>query len=148
MKEQYIIDPPNHRSQLGQLLLFLADDVLDAVNRALEDYQISESKLSLLLILVANDQSKILQPSEIADKLGIRRASVTKQLNWLEEHQFIVRTINKEDQRMVNVTIAAKGHQLLHQVMPIYWRTCDELTEKLTDEEAALLLTLLKKIHR
>lgn len=149
MEKYYIAVPPNTSAQLGQLLLQLADDVLDAVNKTLEVHHISESKLSLLLLFVAvSNQPQSLQPSEIAEKLGIRRASVTKQLIWMEKHQFITRTISSEDQRMINVTITEEGYQLLAQVMPHYWQTCAELSNKLTNEEKILLLTLLKKIHQ
>lgn len=144
-----VVAPPNTRAHVGQLLLQLADDVLDTVNSALKVHQISESKLSLLLLIVATgNQPHSLQPSEIADRLGIRRASVTKQLIWLEEHHFITRTINSEDQRMVNVTITTVGYQLLDQVMPDYWQTCAEIANKLTEEETILFLTLLRKVHR
>lgn len=143
-----LIVPSNSRAKSGQLLLMLADDILDAVNKALEAYHISESKLSLLLLFIATSkQNHSLQPSEIAQKLGIKRASVTKQLIWLEEHHFIAREISSEDQRMVNVTITAEGHQLLEQVMPHYWRACAELTNGLTEEETLLLFSLLEKIH-
>lgn len=149
MGKDHIIVPPNTKAQLGQLLLQLADDVLDAVDKTLEVHHISESKLSYLLLFVAtSNHPQSLQPSEIAEKLGIRRASVTKQLIWLEEHKFITRTISKEDQRMVNVTITEAGYQLLDQVMPDYWKTCAELSNDLTPEETLQLLTLLKKIHK
>jgi DNA-binding MarR family transcriptional regulator len=149
MKENSsLIVPPNSRAKSGQLLLMLADDILDGVNKALEAYHTSESKLSLLLLFVAtSNQNHSLQPSEIAEKLGIRRASVTKQLIWLEEHHFIAREISSEDQRMVNVTITAEGYQLLEQVMPHYWQACAELTNGLTEKETMLLFSLLKKIH-
>jgi DNA-binding MarR family transcriptional regulator len=149
MEKYHIAAPPNIRAQLGQLLLQLADDVLDAVNKTLEVHHISESKLSLLLLFVAaSNHPQSLQPSEIAEKLGIRRASVTKQLIWMEKHHFITRTISSEDQRMINVTITQEGYQLLDQVMPHYWQTCAELSNQLTNEETILLLTLLKKIHQ
>ncbi|MBP2654796.1 MAG: mhqR [Firmicutes bacterium] len=149
MKNNSIIHPPHIQAELGQLLLRLADDVIDAVNDSLEQCHISESKLNLLLILTSNNTSSIpLQPSEIAKRLGIRRSSVTKQLVWLEKHQFIARTISQEDQRMVNVNITAKGYQLLNQAMPLYWQTCSSFSNNLTYQEALQLFALLKKIKR
>jgi DNA-binding MarR family transcriptional regulator len=141
--------PPNERARLGQLLLYLADDVLDAVNNALKPYHISESKLSLLLLFVItnNNEQHSLQPSEIAEKLGIRRASVTKQLIYLEEQKLISRTVSTEDQRMVDVKITALGDQLLSLVMPHYWQACAEMANCLTEEETMLLIILLRKIH-
>lgn len=146
MEKHTITVPPNTRAQLGKLLLEISDEVLDAINNALKRYHISESKFTLLLLLFNTGADQPLQPSEIADKLSIRRASVTKQLIWLEEHQLITRTISSEDQRMVNVSITEKGHELLNSSLPHYWQACANLTRRLTEEETACLLDLLKKI--
>ncbi|MDR3577191.1 MAG: MarR family transcriptional regulator [Anaerolineaceae bacterium] len=148
MERKDITIPPNTRARLGEVLLQLSDDVLDAINNALNEYHISESKFALLLLLFQASTDQPLQPSEIADKLGIRRASVTKQLIWLEEHRLITRTICPEDQRMVHVSITEKGHQLLHLVLPHYWQACADLTQELTEEETVCLLHLLMKIHQ
>ncbi|QJW47284.1 MarR family transcriptional regulator [bacterium BFN5] len=146
MEKHTITVPPNIRAQLGEVLLRISDDVLDAINNALKEYHISESKFALLLLLFNTSTDQSLQPSEIANMLGIRRASVTKQLIWLEEHQLITRTICPEDQRMVNVTITDEGYRLLDLVLPHYWQACAKLTQKLTDEETVCLLDLLIKI--
>lgn len=141
--------PPTARAETGQLLLQLADDILDVINKSLETYHISESKLTLLLLFfITSNEQQSLQPSEIAEKLDIRRASVTKQLKWLEREHLIIRTVNIKDQRMVDVTITTKGYQLLEQVMPHYWQTCTTLTNQLSEEEMLLLSSLLKKIHK
>lgn len=140
--------PVNIRAELGQVLLQMSDDFLDTVNDVLRPFHASESKLSLLLLLnQASLQNKSLQPSEIADHLGIRRASVTKQLIGLKFHGLIKRTINVEDQRMVNVVLTEKGHYLLELVMPHYWQACAKFSHGLTDEETVTLLRLLRKIH-
>lgn len=146
MEKHAVTIPPSIRAQLGKVLLQISDEVLDAINQTLKEYQISESKFSLLLLLFNTSTDQPLQPSEIANKLGIRRASVTKQLIWLEEQQLITRTISREDQRMVNVTITEKGYHLLNLVLPHYWQACADLTEKLTEEETACLLQLLIKM--
>lgn len=146
MEKNTIIIPPNTRARLGELLLQISDDVLDAINNALKEYHISESKFALLLLLFNTNRDQQLLPSEIAELLGIRRASVTKQLIWLEEHQLITRTICFEDQRMVNVTITEEGYQLLNRVLPHYWQTCANLTQELTEEETVSLLNLLIKM--
>jgi len=147
MEKHTITTPPNTRAQLGKVLLEISDDVLDAINNALREYHISESKFALLLLLFNTSTEQPLQPSEIANMLGIRRASVTKQLIWLEEHQLITRTICLEDQRMVNVTITEEGYQLLGLALPHYWQACANLTKKLTDEETVCLLHLLIKMN-
>lgn len=146
MEKRTIAVPPNTRARLGEVLLQMSDEVLDAINNALKEYHISESKFSLLLLLFNTSTDQPLQPSEIATILGIRRASVTKQLIWLEEHQLITRTVCPDDQRMVNVTITKEGYHLLDLALPHYWKACANLTRKLTEAETAHLLELLIKI--
>lgn len=148
MENYNIFVPPGKRAELGSLLLHLADDALDKANLALAPQKISESKLELLLLLVSqNDKNHFLLPSEIAEKLGIKRASVTKQLIWLEKRRLISRSVSAKDQRMVNVSITASGYELLARAMPLYWRACTELANGLSEEEVALLFTMLQKIH-
>ncbi|SFX42745.1 DNA-binding transcriptional regulator, MarR family [Thermoactinomyces sp. DSM 45891] len=146
MEEYSITIPPNTRARLGEVLLQISDDVLDAINVTLKEFQISESKFALLMLLFNTRVDQPLQPSEIADYLGIRRASVTKQLIWLEEHRLITRTIIPEDQRRVHVTITEEGFRLLNLALPHYWQTCANLTNNLTEEEATRLLKLLIKM--
>jgi DNA-binding MarR family transcriptional regulator len=150
MESDRFISPPSERAKSGQLLLHIADDVLDAVSNSLKPFHFSESKLSLLLALLIglDKQKKSIQPSKIAAKLGIKRSSVTKQLNWLEGNGFISRSICVDDQRMVDVGITQKGYRLLNGAMPKYWQTCAEMSNRLTEEETTLLVTLLQKIHR
>jgi DNA-binding MarR family transcriptional regulator len=69
-------------------------------------------------------------------------------LNWLEENGFISRSTRIDDQRMIDVGITQKGYRLLHGAMPKYWQTCAEMSNRLTEEETALLVMLLQKIHR
>jgi DNA-binding MarR family transcriptional regulator len=140
-------EPPTKRAELGQLLLFIADDVLGIINETLAEFSISESKFGLLLLLVPGNKSNdCIQPSELAERLGIKRASVTKQLNWLEEQEFISRKANPKDQRAVDVLITQKGYRLLEKAMPHYWQSCIEMSGSLTDEETVKLVKLLKKI--
>ncbi|WP_369998801.1 MarR family winged helix-turn-helix transcriptional regulator [Paenibacillus sp. RC84] len=146
MEKHSIAIPPSTRAQLGEVLLQISDDILDAINAALNEFHISESRFALLFMLFTTSRDQPLQPSEIADRLGIRRASVTKQLIWLEEHHLITRTIHPEDQRMVRVTITEEGYRLLELALPQYWQACANLTNKLTDEETVCLLNLLRKI--
>jgi|WetSurMetagenome_2_1015567.scaffolds.fasta_scaffold322853_2 DNA-binding MarR family transcriptional regulator len=150
MEPDHFITPPSERAKSGQLLLHIADDVLNAISHTLKPFHFSESKLSLLLALLIglDKQKKSIQPSKVAEKLGIKRSSVTKQLNWLEENGFISRNTSAEDQRMIDVGITQKGYRLLNGAMPKYWQTCAEMSNRLTEKETAFLVTLLQKIHR
>lgn len=140
---------PSKRSESGQLLLHISDDILDSMNEALKPFGITESRFGLLILIQRNAESNTtMKPSEIAVKLGIKRASVTKQLNWLENRHFISRSNDKKDQRATSVKITDRGLSLIRKAMPAYWDTCSRFTENLSEKETAVLSALLKKIHR
>lgn len=81
----------------------------------------------------------------MANKLGIRRASVTKQLIWLEQHGIITRETNPEDKRMIDVKITEKGMVLLRAALPAYWKTCTGFAAKLSDADVSIMIHLLLK---
>ena len=137
--------PPNNRAKLGEILLHISDDILSAVNHELMKYEISESKFALLLRLYERRETGICKPSELANILGIRRASVTKQLISLENQGLITRKTNDIDKREVNVTITDKGYALFHNSIFTYWQTCSKLVEKLNDDEVNLMIKLTLK---
>lgn len=66
-------------------MLWLGDNVLDMVDIDLAAFDITESKLDLLLLLSLHADQELVTPSSIADRLGIRRSSVTALLIWLEK---------------------------------------------------------------
>lgn len=72
-------------AQMGLLMLWLSDNVLDVIDEDLSAFGITESKLDLLLLLLLHEERELVTPSAIADRLGIRRASVTALLDWLEK---------------------------------------------------------------
>ncbi len=88
-----------------------------------------------------------LSPSAIAKRLQITRASVTNHLNWLEHQGYIQRRKLGKDQRNVDVQITEKGKTFLDEVYPFFLDVCADFSKALTDEEVAVMLKRLSKIH-
>ncbi|MGO0061268.1 MarR family winged helix-turn-helix transcriptional regulator [Brevibacillus fluminis] len=134
-------------AHMGLLLMWLGDSVLDVMDVALSPYGMTESKLDLLLLLFLHKERELVSPSAIADRLGIRRASVTSLLDWLEKRNWIVREPNPKDGRMIHVRISQAGIEAVEQVLPTYWSTCASLIEDLTPEERGLLARVVGKLQ-
>lgn len=146
MKKDRPSYPPDSRSMAGQLLLFIADDVIDAINKALKPFGISEGRFGLLLVFMSGrTEENTMQPSELADKVGVTRATITKQLNILEQCGIIEKRVNSSDQRMVDIAITEKGHRLLHDALPEYWKACAEMVSPLSSEEVSELIRIIEK---
>lgn len=102
-------------ARLGLSLLWLADDVIAAVNRKLERVNISEAKLDVLMIFAAQlgrpeEEWAVRQtPSGLSEYFGITKASATGLIDWLENRKLVTRTRHATDRRSTPVRITPKG---------------------------------------
>ncbi|NRQ54415.1 MarR family winged helix-turn-helix transcriptional regulator [Brevibacillus sp. HD1.4A] len=134
-------------AQMGLLMLWLSDNVLDVIDEDLSGFGITESKLDLLLLLLLHEERELVTPSAIADRLGIRRASVTALLDWLEKRKWIAREQSAKDRRMIHVRITEEGVDLIDNVLPTFWATCASLLDDLDAEERKLFEKILVKLN-
>ncbi|CAM4360530.1 MAG: MarR family transcriptional regulator [Paenibacillus macerans] len=137
------------KAHIGLLLLWISDNIQDLVDLKLEPYGITESKLDLLLLLTlhSNDKAASPTPSALASRLGIRRASATALLDWLEKRNWVKRTVNTDNRRMVHVEITEEGRRLVRQVLPEFWTVLASLMSDMTHEEQQVLLKLFGKMN-
>ncbi|WP_409345380.1 MarR family winged helix-turn-helix transcriptional regulator [Paenibacillus sp. MBLB4367] len=134
-------------AHLGLLMLWLGDNVLDAIDLDLSPFGITESKLDLLLLLTLHDGRELVTPSSLADRLGIRRASVTALLDWLEKRHWIVREQSDLDRRMIHVKISPEGRELVNRALPAFWSTCSSIIGDMDAEERMVVEKLLVKLN-
>jgi MarR family transcriptional regulator, negative regulator of the multidrug operon emrRAB len=134
-------------AHLGLIMLWLGDNILDMVDIDLAAFDITESKLDLLLLLSLHADQELVTPSSLADRLGIRRSSVTALLIWLEKRNLIVREPYAKDGRMTHVRISAEGSTLVNQILPTFWSTCASLVDELDKEEQAVFQKVLVKLN-
>lgn len=132
---------------MGLLMMWLGDNLLDAMDLELSPFSITESKLDLLLLLTLHEGKELVTPSAIAERLGIRRASVTALLDWLEKRKWCVREQSPTDGRMVHVRITPEGRALVDNVLPTYWSACSSFVGELDSEERSVLGKILVKLN-
>lgn len=140
-------DTDRESASLGLIMLWLGDNTLDLMDIQLSAFDITESKLDLLLLLSLHEGQELVTPSSLADRLGIRRSSVTALLNWLEKRNWIIREPYAKDGRMTHVRISSEGSRFVKEVLPTFWSTCASLVEELDKEEQALLKKMLVKLN-
>jgi len=149
MNQSISSDISTKAAHIGLLLLWISDNIQDLVDLKLEPYGITESKLDLLLLLTlhSNRNAAPPTPSSIASRLGIRRASATAMLDWLEKRNWVERTENMDNRRMVRVEITEEGRQLVQKILPNFWAVLASLISDMTNEEQELLMNLFSKLN-
>ncbi|OBA03838.1 transcriptional regulator [Paenibacillus polymyxa] len=147
MDQTALAETDRQLARIGLFLLWTGDNTLDAIDLDLAAYGLTESKLDLLLLLTLHQSQAQMSPSIIADRLGIRRASVTSLLDWTEQRGWIIREHNSSDRRKIHVRITEAGSHLVQQVLPVFWSSCASLASILEPEEQIVFLRIIEKIH-
>ncbi|TBL81026.1 MarR family winged helix-turn-helix transcriptional regulator [Paenibacillus thalictri] len=140
-------DTDRKSAYVGLLMLWLGDNVLDVMDLELSPFGITESKLDLLLLLMLHEGRELVTPSALAERLGIRRASVTALLDWLEKRHWIARRTSEADRRMIHVSITPEGRALVDKALPAFWSACSSIISDMDPEERKVLETILFKLN-
>lgn len=138
------IDPRAVESFL--VLLRVASDVLSGFEAFLAQYGMSQGKFTVLMVL-NRDPATGLSPSELADRCGVTRATMTGLLDGLEREKLVHREGNAADRRKAVVRLANKACKLLDRVLPSYYSQVAGLMGALHEEQKVHLIDLLGKVN-
>ena len=116
---------------------------------ALEPYSLSEGRFYLLCCLFAEEIAghKAPSPSEIAEHLGVTRATITGLLDGLERDGYLERRHDSIDRRALTIHMALKGREVLESFIPQQCRQINVQMACLSLEEKQTLIALLDKIQ-
>jgi len=137
----------NHRAMRTCLSLGLTTrDMREALDFFLADYGLSRSRFLTLLILYRTPD-KVVSPSELAQRVGVRRATMTRTLDKLARDGLVARTDNVEDRRKKRISLTKQGLALLQKVVPEHSRCAARFATFLVPTEWATLAALLARLQ-
>ncbi|GIN96899.1 MarR family transcriptional regulator [Siminovitchia terrae] len=141
------IDTNTEDAKIGLMLLWLSDYFLDVVDMELAPFEITESKLDLLVLLTLHGERRA-TPSAIAERLGIARASATSMIDWLEKKNLVIRNHSTQDRRRIYVSLTEEGHTFVNKVLPTYWSSCASSMIDLNSDERKVFEKIIKKLTK
>jgi DNA-binding MarR family transcriptional regulator len=127
------------------VLLRTATDTLSAFDAYLAPLGMSPGKFTVLMLL-NRDPERGVNPSELASKAGVTRATMTGLLEGLEREKLISRVGDRSDKRRAVVRMTTAARTLLDGMLPDYYTQVHELMADLTDADKHHLTELLVKI--
>ncbi|WP_110954432.1 MarR family winged helix-turn-helix transcriptional regulator [Anaerosinus massiliensis] len=113
----------------------------------LEKFGLSKGKFTILIIMYSEDKENGLNPSVLAQKAGVSRATVTGLLTRLERDGIVERKNDLQDKRMTYVKLSQKGIKMLDKILPLHFMHTAKLMRGLTEHDRMQLDTLLQKIR-
>jgi DNA-binding MarR family transcriptional regulator len=128
-------------------LLRVATDLSLALDTCLSKHDLLQGRWWVLILLM-REESATSTPSLLADKLGVKRATMTGLLDGLEQNGLVTRVFAKEDRRSVKIQLTPAGQAKLDVVMPDYYRRLRQCMQALDEDKRAQLQQLLGLINK
>lgn len=126
-------------------MLRVASDVLVALESYLARHGMSQGRFTVLMLL-NRDPASGLSPSDLAERAGVKRATITGLIDGLERDGLVRREDDCADRRRMTVRLTARGRQYLDARLPDYFRKVSLMMSGLKEPERKLVVTALKKI--
>jgi DNA-binding MarR family transcriptional regulator len=127
------------------LTLRVASDVLEAIEEHLAARGLSVARFTVLMLL-NREPEKGLKPSELAEKAGVTRATMTGLLEGLVREGLVRRCSCPNDRRMCSIVLTAKATRKLGSILPDYYERVAGLMKRLSRADKVMLMELLGKV--
>ena len=128
-------------------LMRTGSDLLAAFETILGQSGLSQGRF-LTLIVMNRAPEEEANPSTLAQKVGVTRATMTGLLDGLEQKGLIERRTHVQDRRKIGVLLTDRGRRMLDGVLPDYYRHIAKLTAYLDEGERQTLVSLLRKVNQ
>ena len=128
-------------------LLRTGSELLTAFEAILGLHGLSQGRF-LTLIVMNRNPDEAASPSSLAEKVGVKRATMTGLLDRLERDDLIERRADQQDRRKIGVRLTPKGRQVLTEMLPDYYRRVAKIMANLTEKDRLELMTLLGKVNQ
>ena len=128
-------------------LLRIGSVLLTTFETFLGNYGLSQGRF-LTLIVMNRNPDDVVSPSYLADKVGVRRATMTGLLDRLERDDMVNRLADHRDRRKIGIQLTSNGRRALSEMLPDYYRSIAKIMAKLTEKERLDLMSLLGKVSQ
>ena len=128
-------------------LLRTGSDLLTAFETLLAKNGLSQGRFLTLIVMNRKPDEEI-NPSSLAEMVGVRRPTMTGLLDRLERDGLIERLAYRRDRRKIGVRLTTSGRQVLDAILPDYYRNIAKIMSSLTEKERLELMSLLGKVKQ
>ena len=126
------------------------EDCMDAMRRAMtaarerlgEGLQLTRTQLEILIMLSERSRTT----KDLASALFLTGSAVTQTIETLVRRDFVTRTTDEHDRRIIMLHLSEAGREVTQQVCSLKQDYMKSLAESLTDEEIEVLVTLTGKV--
>ena len=127
------------------IMLRAASDISDALDKLLAKHALLQGRWWVLVLLLRQPDLTS-SPSELADKAGVTKATMTGFIDGLEREGLVSRLMDTVDRRKFMIRLTTAGQQKLDEVMPDYCNKVRALMTTLNTEERNVMVKNMKNL--
>ncbi len=124
-------------------LLRASSDLSVALDKLLAQHGLLQGRWWVLVLLLRQDDLTS-SPSDLAEKAGVTKASMTGFIDGLEREGLVVRLPDPVDRRKFLIRLTQQGQQKLDEAIPDYNRKVSALMSSLSQSRRSELIASLK----
>ena len=94
------------------------------------------------------NQVRVCTSSELATVFGVNKSAITSIINRLFEKEWIERTRDEKDRRVIYLSLTDKGYHVFTKMEERIYRLVDSLINKFDDQEITSFLATFEKLDR
>ena len=126
-----------------QLYKFCAD-LEKSKDSHFKQYGLSDGRFMVLMTLW--DSHAPIKATDIADKLGVSRATMTGLIDSLIKDNYVEKKDCPEDRRAAYLSLSDHGHTFLKKMLPEHFLCVKNFADTISDQEAQDFLKTLSKL--
>lgn len=127
------------------IMLRAASDISDALDKLLAKHALLQGRWWVLVLLLRQPDVTS-SPSELADKAGVTKATMTGFIDGLEREGLVSRLMDTVDRRKFMIRLTTAGQQKLDEVIPDYCNKVRALMTTLNTEERNVMVNNMKNL--
>ncbi|MDJ0784780.1 MAG: MarR family transcriptional regulator [Desulfosarcinaceae bacterium] len=135
------------RTALFLRLLRVGSDLMTILDAYLRPFGLTHGRWITLILLHREDTHRVV-PSVLANKQGVKRATMTNLLDRLERDALVRRVACNQDGRSVQVELTKAGKQKLDEIMPGYYRMVKGLFREIESTTIKEMTQVLDELRR
>lgn len=121
-----------------------SSDLEKAKETHFKQYGLSDGRFMVLMAIW--EAHAPIKATDIADKLGVSRATMTGLIDSLIKDNFVEKKDCPEDRRAAYLSLSDHGHTFLKKMLPEHFLCVKNFADTITDEEAQTFLKILAKL--
>ena len=137
----------NTDETLNEILVHLFQDLMDIEGRCLITEEFSDMTNNDMHIVEAIGLGEAKRSSEVAKLMSVTTGTLTRAVDGLVEHGYVVRTRSDKDKRVVYLTLTERGKAAFDHHKRFHEEMVANVKANLSEEELAILIRSLNNLN-